>query len=143
MPSSFGMWFSAYAETLIDDITMLNAALKLWPKSIRLSRRLEAPLLIELYNTRTGFWNFKIQFGSRSNESWKIRKTVAFMSSVATSLKFTMDVCLYMSQILISLLPSHLTTGSSIMPHKKDVFELIRGKCNKIQALLKHCNKNT
>jgi argininosuccinate lyase len=69
----------------------------------------------------------------------KSEKTVAFaMSSVAATLaKFSMDVCLYMSQNFDFItLPSHLTTGSSIMPHKKTrCFELIRGKCNKYQAL--------
>jgi argininosuccinate lyase len=88
--------------------------------------------------TKIGFETLKYN-AVAANESRKIRKNPGFaMSSVAATLaKFSMDVCLYMSQNFDFItLPAHLTTGSSIMPHKKTgCFELIRGKCNKIQAL--------
>jgi argininosuccinate lyase len=93
---------------------------------------------IEVYNKRIGF-ETKIQCRCGTNESWEIGENFAFaMSSVAATLAKFLDVCLYMSQNFDFIsLPAHLTTGSSIMPpqEKPDVFELIRGKCNKIQAL--------
>ena len=143
MPSSFGMWFSAYAETLIDDITMLNAALKIVdqnPLGSAAGYGSSFPIDRTFTTQELGFETLKFNSVAAQMSRGKSEKTVAFaMSSVAATLsKFAMDVCLYMSQNFgfISL-PSHLTTGSSIMPHKKnpDVFELIRGKCNKIQAL--------
>lgn len=143
MPSSFGMWFSAFAESLIDDITILNAALKVvdqnplgsaagYGSSFPIDRSYTTKVL-ELDTLK--FNPIAAQMSRGKSE-----KTVAFaMSSLAATLsKFSMDVCLYSSQNFDFIsLPSHLTTGSSIMPHKKnpDVFELIRGKCNKIQAL--------
>jgi argininosuccinate lyase len=143
MPSSFGMWFSAYAETLIDDITMLNAALKIVdqnPLGSAAGYGSSFPIDRTFTTKELGFRTLKFNSVAAQMSRGKSEKTVAFaMSSVAATLaKFSMDVCLYMSQNFgfISL-PAHLTTGSSIMPHKKnpDVFELIRGKCNKIQAL--------
>lgn len=143
MPSSFGMWFSAYAETLIDDITMLNAALKIVdqnPLGSAAGYGSSFPINRKFTTQELGFETLKFNSVSAQMSRGKSEKTVAFaMSSVAATLsKFSMDVCLYMSQNFDFItLPSHLTTGSSIMPHKKnpDVFELIRGKCNKIQAL--------
>jgi argininosuccinate lyase len=143
MPSSFGMWFSAYAETLIDDITMLNAALKIVdqnPLGSAAGYGSSFPINRTFTTHELGFETLKYNSVAAQMSRGKSEKTVAFaMSSVAATLsKFSMDVCLYMSQNFDFIsLPSHLTTGSSIMPHKKnpDVFELIRGKCNKIQAL--------
>ena len=143
MPSSFGMWFSAYAESLIDDITMLNAALKVVdqnPLGSAAGYGSSFPINRTFTTQELQFETLKFNAVAAQMSRGKTEKTVAFaMSSVAATLaKFSMDVCLYMSQNFDFIsLPSHLTTGSSIMPHKKnpDVFELIRGKCNKIQAL--------
>ncbi|WP_188050483.1 argininosuccinate lyase [Flavobacterium sp. GP15] len=143
MPSSFGMWFSAYAETLIDDITMLNAALKIVdqnPLGSAAGYGSSFPINRTFTTQELGFETLKYNSVAAQMSRGKSEKTVAFaMSSVAATLsKLAMDVCLYMSQNFDFIsLPAHLTTGSSIMPHKKnpDVFELIRGKCNKIQAL--------
>lgn len=143
MPSSFGMWFSAYAETLIDDITILNSALKVVdqnPLGSAAGYGSSFPINRTFTTKELGFETLKFNSVAAQMSRGKSEKTVAFaMSSVAATLsKFSMDVCLYMSQNFDFIsLPSHLTTGSSIMPHKKnpDVFELIRGKCNKIQAL--------
>ena len=143
MPSSFGIWFSAYAETLIDDITMLNAALKVVnqnPLGSAAGYGSSFPINRTFTTQELGFATLKFNSVAAQMSRGKSEKTVAFaMSSVAATLaKFSMDVCLYMSQNFDFIsLPAHLTTGSSIMPHKKnpDVFELIRGKCNKIQAL--------
>lgn len=143
MPSSFGLWFSAYAESLIDDITMLNAVLKIvdqnplgsaagYGSSFPIDRTFTAEAL--------GFSTLKYNVVAAQMSRGKSEKTMAFaMSSVAGTLsKLAMDVCLYLSQNFgFIALPGHLTTGSSIMPHKKnpDIFELIRGKSNKIQSL--------
>lgn len=143
MPSSFGMWFSAYAETLIDDITILNAALKVVnqnPLGSAAGYGSSFPINRTFTTQELGFETLKFNPIAAQMSRGKSEKTVAFaMSSVAATLsKFAMDVCLFTSQNFDFIgLPSHLTTGSSIMPHKKnpDVFELIRGKCNKIQAL--------
>jgi argininosuccinate lyase len=143
MPSSFGMWFSAYAESLIDDITMLNAALTIVdqnPLGSAAGYGSSFPINRTFTTKELQFETLKFNAVAAQMSRGKVEKTVAFaMSSVAATLaKFSMDVCLYMSQNFDFIsLPGHLTTGSSIMPHKKnpDVFELIRGKCNKIQAL--------
>jgi argininosuccinate lyase len=143
MPSSFGMWFSAYAESLIDDITMLNAALTIVdqnPLGSAAGYGSSFPINRTFTTKELGFETLKYNPIAAQMSRGKSEKTLAFaMCSVASTLsKFSMDVCLYMSQNFDFIsLPAHLTTGSSIMPHKKnpDVFELIRGKCNKIQAL--------
>jgi len=143
MPSSFGMWFSAYAESLIDDVTMLNAASKIVdqnPLGSAAGYGSSFPINRTFTTQELGFETLKFNAVAAQMSRGKAEKTVAFaMASVAGTLsKFAMDVCLYMSQNFDFIgLPAHLTTGSSIMPHKKnpDVFELIRGKCNKIQAL--------
>ena len=143
MPSSFGLWFSAYAESLIDDIYLLNAAFKIanqnplgsaagYGSSFAIDRALTTELL--------GFETLKYNVVAAQMSRGKTEKALAFaMSAVAGTLsKFAMDICLYMSQNFNFIsFPDELTTGSSIMPHKKnpDVFELIRGKCNAIQAL--------
>lgn len=143
MPSSFGMWFSAYAESLIDDVHMINAAARLTdqnPLGSAAGYGSSFPIDRE-HTTRTlGFAEMKYNSVAAQMSRGKTEKAVASaMGSVASTLsKFAMDVCLYMSQNFgFVSFPDELTTGSSIMPHKKnpDVFELIRGKCNKIQAL--------
>ncbi|WP_306352537.1 argininosuccinate lyase [Flavobacterium sp. '19STA2R22 D10 B1'] len=143
MPSSFGLWFSAYAESLIDDITMLNAALEIVdqnPLGSAAGYGSSFPIDRTFTTKALNFSTLKYNAVAAQMSRGKSEKTVAFaLSSVAATLsKFAMDVTIYMSQNFDFItLPSHLTTGSSIMPHKKnpDVFELIRGKCNKIQAL--------
>lgn len=143
MPSSFGMWFAAYAESLIDDIHLLNAAQKIadqnplgsgagYGSSFPLNRTLTTELM--------GFETLKFNSVAAQMSRGKVEKSTAFaMSSVAGTLsKLSMDITLYMSQNFGFLtFPDELTTGSSIMPHKKnpDVFELTRAKCNKIQNL--------
>jgi argininosuccinate lyase len=143
MPSSFGLWLASYAESLVDDMEMVSAAYSVANKnplgsgagygsSFPLDRRRTT----EILQFRTLNWNSAYAQMSRG----KTEKIVAMaLSTVAGTLnKLAMDCCLYMNQQFgfISF-PDHLTTGSSIMPHKKnpDVFELIRGKCNRIQAL--------
>ncbi|MEL1241116.1 argininosuccinate lyase [Flavobacterium flavipallidum] len=143
MPSSFGMWFSAYAESLIDDMSMLNAALKVVdqnPLGSAAGYGSSFPIDRTFTTKEMGFSTLKYNSVAAQMSRGKSEKTVSFaMASVAGTLaKFAYDVCLYMSQNFDFIgLPANLTTGSSIMPHKKnpDVFELIRGKCNKIQAL--------
>ena len=143
MPSSFGLWFSAYAELLIDDVYLLNAALKTvdqnplgsaagYGSSFGIDRNLTTKEL--------QFATLKYNVVAAQMARGKSERTIALTlgSLCNTMARFAMDICLYMSQNFgfISF-PDELTTGSSIMPHKKnpDVFELIRGKCNKIQAL--------
>jgi len=143
MPSSFGMWFSAYAETLIDDIYFLKAAYKVADQNpLGSAAGYGSSFPIDRDET-TKLLNFEtLKFNSVAAQMGrgKLEKSVSFgLSSVAATLaKMSMDICLYMSQNFNFIsFPDELTTGSSIMPHKKnpDVFELIRGKCNKLQAL--------
>jgi len=143
MPSSFGLWFGAYAESLVDDMQILYSAFTLANKnplgsgagyggSFPLNRKLTTDLL--------GFEDLNYNVVYAQMNRGKMEKNVAFaISNIAATLsKFAMDCCLYMNQNFgfISF-PDVLTTGSSIMPHKKnpDVFELIRAKCNKLQNL--------
>lgn len=143
MPSSFGMWFSAYAESLIDDITMLNAALTIAdqnPLGSAAGYGSSFPIDRTFTTEELGFETLKYNSVAAQMSRGKAEKITAFaMASVAGTLsKLAMDICLYLSQNFSFItLPQHLTTGSSIMPHKKnpDIFELVRGKCNKIQAL--------
>ncbi|MEY2868779.1 MAG: hypothetical protein RIR01_1242, partial [Bacteroidota bacterium] len=133
----------AYAESLIDDMSMLNAALKVVdqnPLGSAAGYGSSFPIDRTFTTKEMGFSTLKYNSVAAQMSRGKSEKTVAFaMASVAGTLaKFAYDVCLYMSQNFDFIgLPANLTTGSSIMPHKKnpDVFELIRGKCNKIQAL--------
>ena len=143
MPSSFGLWFGAYAESLVDDIFFLNAAHKVVdqnPLGSGAGYGSSIPLKRQVTTDALGFDTMKYNVVAAQMSRGKSEKSLSFaMASVAGTLsKFAMDVCLYMSQNFgfISF-PKELTTGSSIMPHKKnpDVFELVRGKCNKIQAL--------
>ncbi|TDU43476.1 argininosuccinate lyase [Gelidibacter sediminis] len=143
MPSSFGLWFSAYAELLVDDVYLLNAALKTvdqnplgsaagYGSSFGIDR--------ELTTKELQFATLKYNVVAAQMARGKSERTIAMTlgSLCNTMARFAMDICLYMSQNFgFITFPDELTTGSSIMPHKKnpDVFELIRGKCNKIQAL--------
>ncbi len=143
MPSSFGLWFSAYAESFVDDLYFVNAALKVVdqnPLGSAAGYGSSFPIDREFTTKELGFEALKYNVVAAQMSRGKSEKSVAFaMSSIAGTLaKLAMDVCLYMSQNFDFMsIPSEFTTGSSIMPHKKnpDVFELIRGKCNKIQAL--------
>ena len=143
MPSSFGLWFSAYAELLIDDTYMLDAALRTVdqnPLGSAAGYGSSFPIDREFTTKELGFATLKYNVVAAQMSRGKSERIVAqALGSLAYTLgKFAMDVCLYMSQNFDFItFPEALTTGSSIMPHKKnpDVFELIRGKCNKIQAL--------
>ncbi len=143
MPSSFGLWFGAYAESLVDDLHQLNAAYNIadqnplgsaagYGSSLPLDRKMTTKLL--------GFSTLKYNSVSAQMSRGRLEKFTSFgLSAVGATLsKMAMDICLYCNQNydFISF-PDELTTGSSIMPHKKnpDVFELIRAKCNNIQSL--------
>lgn len=143
MPSSFGLWFSSYAETLIDDVIMLQAAGKISdqnPLGSAAGYGTSFPIDRELTTSLLGFGTMKYNVVAAQMSRGKLEKSLAFaMASVAGTIsKLSSDVCLYMSQNFNFLgFPKELTTGSSIMPHKQnpDVFELLRAKCNKIQNL--------
>ncbi|TPN82258.1 argininosuccinate lyase [Aquimarina algicola] len=143
MPSSFGLWFSAYAESFVDDLYFVNAAYKVVdqnPLGSAAGYGSSFPIDRAFTTKELGFETLKFNVVAAQMSRGKSEKSTAFaLSSVAGTLsKMAMDVCLYMSQNFDFMsIPSQFTTGSSIMPHKKnpDVFELIRGKCNKIQAL--------
>lgn len=143
MPSSFGLWFGAYAESLSDDLELLIAAYHIANKnplgsgagygsSFPLNRRLTTELL-EMEDL-----NYNVVYAQMTRGKTEKIMAMAMASLAATLSRFSADACLYMNQNFgfISF-PDVLTTGSSIMPHKKnpDVFELIRAKCNRIQAL--------
>tara|TARA_R110002051_G_scaffold181460_1_gene251042 strand:+ start:131641 stop:132921 length:1281 start_codon:yes stop_codon:yes gene_type:complete len=143
MPSSFGLWFSAYAESLIDDLYFIDAAHKIAdqnPLGSAAGYGSSFPIDRKFTTEEMGFSTQKFNVVAAQMGRGKIEKAAAFgMSSIASTLsKMAMDICLYMSQNFNFIsFPDELTTGSSIMPHKKnpDVFELIRGKCNKLQAV--------
>ena len=143
MPSSFGLWFGAYAESLVDDVYLLNAAYRIAdqnPLGSAAGYGSSFPIDREITTRELGFSQMKVNSVAAQMSRGKLEKTSAFaMASVAGTLsKMAMDICLYMSQNFgFVSFPDELTTGSSIMPHKKnpDVFELIRAKCNRIQAL--------
>jgi len=143
MPSSFGLWFGAYAEALVDDLQMLLSAFKVcnrnplgsaagYGSSFPLNRQMTTDLL--------GFdgLNYNVIYAQMGRG--KMERTVAFaLASIAGTIsKLAFDSCMFTSQNFNFIkLPEQFTTGSSIMPHKKnpDVFELTRAKCNKIQNL--------
>ena len=143
MPSSFGLWFSAYAEILIDDVYVLNAVSKVVdqnPLGSAAGYGSSFPIDRELTTKELEFATLKYNVVAAQLSRGKSERSIAAaLGGLCNTLaRFSMDVCLYMSQNFNFIsFPDELTTGSSIMPHKKnpDVFELIRGKCNKIQAL--------
>jgi argininosuccinate lyase len=143
MPSSFGLWFGAYAESLVDDLLLLQVAYKIcnrnplgsaagYGSSFPLNRAMTTMLL--------GFESMDYNVVYAQMGRGKTERTVAFaMAGIAATLsKLAFDACMFNSQNFGFIkLPDAYTTGSSIMPHKKnpDVFELTRAKCNKIQGL--------
>ena len=143
MPSSFGLWFGAYAESLVDDMQLVLAAYNVanqnplgsaagYGSSFPLNRRMTTELL--------NFNNLHFNVVAAQMSRGKTERAVAYaIAALASTLgKMAMDVCLFMCQNFgfISF-PDELTTGSSIMPHKKnpDVFEIMRGKCNRLQSV--------
>ncbi len=143
MPSSFGLWFSAYAESLIDDLYFIDAAFKVAdqnPLGSAAGYGSSFPIDRSFTSKEMGFETLKFNVVAAQIGRGKVEKATAFgMSSIAGTLsKMAMDICLYMNQNFDFIsFPDELTTGSSIMPHKKnpDVFELVRAKCNKLQAV--------
>jgi len=143
MPSSFGLWFSAYAELLIDDVYILNAVNKIVdqnPLGSAAGYGSSFPIDREITTKELNFDTLKYNVVAAQLSRGKSERSIAnALGGLCNTMgRFAMDICLYMSQNFgFITFPDELTTGSSIMPHKKnpDVFELIRGKCNKIQAL--------
>src|SRR6267154_571110 len=143
MPSSFGLWFGAYAESLADDLITLQSAYRITNKnplgsgagygsSFPLNRRMTTDLL--------GFedLNYNVVYAQMGRGKTERIVAQALSSVAATLSKLAMDACLFLNQNFAFVsFPDELTTGSSIMPHKKnpDVFELIRAKCNALQSL--------
>ena len=143
MPSSFGLWFGAYAESLADDMLFLQAAYKMTnrnPLGSAAGYGCSFPLNRSMTTRLLGFdtMNYNVVYAQMGRG--KMERNVAFaLATVAgTVAKLAFDACLFNSQnFQFVTLPKECTTGSSIMPHKKnpDVFELIRAKCNKLQSL--------
>ncbi len=142
MPSSFGLWFGAYAESLVDDMETVAAAYRIVNKNPLGSGAgygSSFPLDRQLTTTLLGFETLHFNSVYAQMSRGKTEKIVAqALSNLAATLgRLATDICLYLNQNFgfISF-PPELTTGSSIMPHKKnpDVFELIRAKCNRMQS---------
>lgn len=143
MPSSFGLWFGAYAESLVDDLRMLHAAYEIadqnplgsaagYGSSFPLNRTMTTKLL--------EFSDLHYNVVAAQMSRGKTERAAAMgISVIASTLgRFAMDVCMWMCQNFAFIsFPDEFTTGSSIMPHKKnpDVFEIMRGKCNRLQAV--------
>ena len=143
MPSSFGLWFGAFAESLVDDLITLKAAYEIVNKnplgsaagygsSFPINRTMTTKLL--------GFddLNYNVVYAQMGRGKTERIVASALANIAATLSRLSMDACLYLNQNFSFIsFPDELTTGSSIMPHKKnpDVFELIRSHCNRIQAL--------
>ena len=143
MPSSFGLWFGAYAESLVDDMMMLQAAYRQTnrnPLGSAAGYGSSFPLDRSMTTRLLGFDSMDYNVVYAQMGRGKTERNVAFaMASVASTVsKMAFDACLFNSQNFSFVrLPKECTTGSSIMPHKKnpDVFELTRAKCNKLQTL--------
>ena len=143
MPSSFGLWFGAYAESLADDLQMMQAAYKVCnrnPLGSAAGYGSSFPLRRQMTTDLLGFDSLDYNVVYAQMGRGKMERTVAFaMAGIAATLsKLAFDACMFNSQNFGFIkLPDQFTTGSSIMPHKKnpDVFELTRAKCNKLQGL--------
>jgi argininosuccinate lyase len=143
MPSSFGLWFGAYAESLVDDLQLMQAAYRICnrnPLGSAAGYGSSFPLNRQMTTDLSGFDSLDYNVVYAQMGRGKMERTVAFaMAGIAATLsKLAFDACMFNSQNFGFIkLPDQFTTGSSIMPHKKnpDVFELTRAKCNKLQAL--------
>jgi len=143
MPNSFGLWFGAYAESLVDDLYFLKAAFKVAdqnPLGSAAGYGSSFPIDRKYTTDKLGFSDLKYNSVAAQMSRGKMEKSMAFaMASIGGTLsKLSMDICLYMSQNFNFLsFPDTYTTGSSIMPHKKnpDLFELVRARGNRLQAL--------
>lgn len=143
MPSSFGLWFGAYAESLVDDMIMLEAAYRVVNKNPLGSAAgygSSFPINRNLTTTLLGFeeLNYNVVYAQMGRGKTE-RIVATSLANIADTLaRLSMDMCLYLNQNFAFVsFPSELTTGSSIMPHKKnpDVFELVRSYCNRLKAL--------
>jgi argininosuccinate lyase len=143
MPSSFGLWFGAYAESLIDDLITVQAAFRVVNKNPLGSAAgygSSFPLNRTLTTTLLGFedLNYNVVYAQMGRGKTERIVAASFANIASTLSKLSMDACLFLNQNFgfISF-PDELTTGSSIMPHKKnpDVFELVRARCNQLTAL--------
>lgn len=143
MPSSFGLWFGAYAETLVDDMQLVAAAYRIAnqnPLGSAAGYGSSFPLDRTMTTRLMGFADLHYNVVAAQMSRGKTERAVAAaLAAVAATVgRFAMDVCLFMSQNFgfISF-PDEFTTGSSIMPHKKnpDVFEIMRGRCNRLQSV--------
>ena len=143
MPSSFGLWFGAYAESLVDDLMFLQAAYRMTnrnPLGSAAGYGSSFPLRRQMTTDLLGFDSMDYNVVYAQMGRGKTERNVAFaLASIAGTIsKLAYDACLFNSQNFgFVRLPKECTTGSSIMPHKKnpDVFELTRARCNKLQAL--------
>jgi len=143
MPSSFGLWFGAYAESLVDDMIFLQAAFKMCnrnPLGSAAGYGSSFPLNRTLTTNLLGFdsMNYNVVYAQMGRGKMERNVSFALASIAGTISKLAFDACMFNSQNFNFVkLPDECTTGSSIMPHKKnpDVFELTRAKCNKIQSL--------
>lgn len=143
MPSSFGLWFGAYAEALVDDMQMVRAAYNIAnqnPLGSAAGYGSSFPLDREMTTRLLGFADLNYNVVAAQMSRGKTERALAMaIASVASTLgRLAMDVCMFMcSNYGFISFPDELTTGSSIMPHKKnpDVFEIMRGKCNILQSL--------
>lgn len=143
MPSSFGLWFGAYAESLVDDLTVLQAAYRITnrnPLGSAAGYGSSFPLNREMTTRLLGFesMNYNVVYAQMGRGKTERIVANALAGIAATVSRLAFDVCMFNSQNFgFVKLPDEYTTGSSIMPHKKnpDVFELTRAKCNRLQSL--------
>lgn len=143
MPSSFGLWFGAYAESLADDMQMLLAAYNIAnqnPLGSAAGYGSSFPLDREMTTRLLGFADLHYNVVAAQMSRGKTERAASqAIASIASTLgRLAMDVCMWMCQNFgFVTFPDELTTGSSIMPHKKnpDVFEIMRGKCNRLQSI--------
>ncbi|MCF0181397.1 MAG: argininosuccinate lyase [Muribaculaceae bacterium] len=144
MPSSFGLWFGAYAETLADDMLVLRAAYdtaNMNPLGSAAGYGSSFPLDRTMTTKLLDFGDLHYNVVAAQMSRGKTERALAYaINAIASTLaKFAMDVCLFNSQNFAFIsFPDELTTGSSIMPHKKnpDVFEIMRGRCNRLQTII-------